>query len=179
MDDGRQRVKAPALLEMTADSPTPAEEPKPPAPRRRHNWHRIRVYSYSIILMLTMWFCDTVVTIRLHPERMVAEILAQLPFPASVGKVYRLNRRTLELDDVRLGDLANPTWPQFFYADAIVFTASPFGLLRHHVAKVQVFGGQLYTKPLYTVMDNIGPGNGKGIDWVIGRLDQPLYHFPE
>ncbi len=156
---------------MTADSPTPAEEPKPPAPRRRHNWHRIRVYSYSIVLMLTMWFCDTVVTIRLHPDRLVAGMLAQLPFPASVGKVSWLNRRTLELDDVRLGDMANPQWPQFFYADAIIFTASPFGMLRHHVAKVQIFGGQLYTKPLYAAMDQIPAGNGKGLDWVIGRLE--------
>lgn len=152
---------------------TPAEEPQPPATPvcRTCNWHRVRVYLYSIILIFTMWVCGTVVTIRLHPERLVRTILAELPFPASVGKVYWVNRRTLQIEDVRMGDSSDPKLGQFFYADAIVITASPWGLWRHHVAKVQVFGPQVYTKPLYAALDKAGPGDGKGLDWVIGRLE--------
>jgi hypothetical protein len=64
---------------------------------------------------------------------------------------------------VKLGD--------FFYANSIIIVASPVGLWRHHVAKVQVLGGQLYTKQLYEMMDRNGKGQGNGLDWVIARLE--------
>ncbi len=148
--------------------PTPPVPPAEPTPlpkrtRAKINWHRVRVYSWSILIMVTMWFCATMLTIRLHPKRIVKKIEAQLPFASSTGRVFWLNRRTLEIDDVKLGD--------FFYADAVVVTASPFGLWRHHIAKVQIFGGQLFTKPLYAAMDKITGGSSGGVDWVIGQLE--------
>ncbi len=156
------------------DSSEPTPPPKEAAPvvstnpvvrffRRKHNWHRIRVYLFSILLIFTMWGCGTVVTIRLHPKRIVNKALAMLPYPSTTGRVIWLNRRTLEIDDVKIGG--------FFYADAVVITASPWGLWQHHLAKVQILGGQLFTKPLYTAMDKMGPGNGQGLDWVIARLE--------
>jgi hypothetical protein len=131
--------------------------------RGPHNWHRIRVYGLSILLMVTMWVCATVVTIRLYPKRIVDKALAQLPFPSTTGRVVWLNRRTLKIEDVKIGG--------FFYADAIILTASPYGLWRHHIAKVQIIGGQLFTKPLYAAMDQIGSGPSQGIDWTIARLE--------
>lgn len=113
--------------------------------------------------MVSMWFCATMLTVRLHPKRVVNDLLAQLPYPSSVGKVYWLNRRTLKVEDVKLGG--------FFYADSVIVVATPIGLWRHHLAKVVVTGGQLFTKPLYEMMDQSGPSNGKGLDWVIGRLE--------
>lgn len=153
-----------------SESPQPPEAAPPPeSTSRRINWHRVRVYLLSILLMLTMWFCATTLTIRLHPKRVVDEMLAQLPISSSTGRVYWMNRRTLKIEDVKLG--SDKTGGVFFYADSIVITASPIGLWRRHVAKVQVTGGQLFTKPLYATMDKIGAGKGNGIDWVIGRLE--------
>jgi len=148
--------------------PTEPPEATPPADstRLRINWHRVRVYLLSILIMLTMWFCATMLTIQLDPQRAVNGLLAQLPFPSSTGKVYWVNRRTLKIDDVKLGGSQ-----VFFYADSVIITASPFGLWRHHIAKVQVIGGQLFTKPLYAVMDRVGAGSSNGLDWVIGRLE--------
>lgn len=147
--------------------PTPpaasAPLPRPGFWRRKHNWHRIRVYSLGILLLVTMWACGVMITLRLHPKRLVERALAQLPFPSSTGRVFWLNRRTLEIDDVKIGG--------FFYADAIVITASPYGLWRHHVAKIQIIGGQVFTKPLYDAMDQVSPGTGKGFDWTIARLE--------
>jgi hypothetical protein len=144
--------------------PNPPAEAAPAAPiRRAHNWHRIRVYLWSILLMVTMWVCATMLTIRIHPKRVVDRALALFPFPSTTGRVFWLNRRTLEIDDVKMGG--------FFYADAIVVTASPFGLWRHHVAKVQILGGQLFTKPLYAAMDKMGAGTSDGVDWTIARLE--------
>jgi hypothetical protein len=152
--------------------PTP-EEPTP-RPKRtvRINWHRVRVYLLSILLIVTMWFCGTMVTIRLHPKRAVDALIAQLPFPCTTGKVYWLNRRTLKIDDVKMGDASNPKLGLFFYADSIILTASPIGLWRHHIAKVQIIGGLIFTRNLYAAMDEMGSHrtNG-GIDWVIGRLE--------
>ena len=142
-------------------SPLPA--PLPVEKRTGVCWPRVRLYAWAIILVLTMWVCGTVVMIWKHPERFVDKLLAQLPFPSSHGKVFWVNRRTLEIDDVKLGG--------FFYADSLVVTASPFGLLRRHVAKFQIIGGQLFTKPLYATMDRMGSGGGDGLDWVIGRLE--------
>jgi hypothetical protein len=152
------------MSEPTA-SPEPAKNPAPPVPLgKRINWHRVRVYGWSILLILDMWFCATLLTIKLHPKRAVEKLLAQLPFSSSTGKVFWINRRTLEIDDVKIGG--------FFYADSIILTASPFGLWRHHIAKVQILGGQLFTKPLYEEMDKISSkGDGTGLDWVIGRLE--------
>ena len=148
---------------MTEPLQPPEAPPPPDSTGLRINWHRVRVYLLSILIMLTMWFCATILTIKLRPQRAVNELLAQLPFSSSTGKVYWLNRRTLKIDDVKLGG--------FFYADSIILTASPVGLWRHHIAKVQITGGQLFTKPLYAVMDQIGAGDGNGLDWVIGRLE--------
>jgi hypothetical protein len=153
---------------MSESSPSPEESPSPEATtqRRACNWHRVRVYSLSILLMLTMWFCGTMLTIQYHPKRLVDQLIAQLPFPSIVGKVQWINRRTLKIDDVRLGgdDV-------FFFADSIIVTASPFGLWRHHVAKVEIIGGQLYTKPLYAMLERTKSSNHDGLDWVIGRLE--------
>jgi hypothetical protein len=145
--------------------PVPPPDPSPASVARREcNWHRVRVYSWSILLILAMWFGATMVTIRLHPKRIVDDVLARLPFPSSTGKIYWLNRRTLKIDDVKLGG--------FFYADSVILTASPIGLWQHHVAKIQILGGQLYTKPLYAAMDKMNPnGPGDGLDWIIGRLE--------
>jgi hypothetical protein len=148
---------------MTEPTQPPEAAPPPDSTGLRINWHRVRVYLLSILLMLTMWFCATLLTIRLHPQRVVDGLLAQLPFSSSTGKVYWMNRRTLKIDDVKLGG--------FFYADSIILTASPIGLWRHHIAKVVVNGGQLFTKPLYAAMDRIGAGHGDGLNWVIGRLE--------
>jgi len=148
---------------MTNQTPPPEEAPPPKSTGLRINWHRVRVYLLSILLMVTMWFCASLLTIQFHPQRVVDGLLAQLPFPSSTGKVYWINRRTLKIDDVKLGG--------FFYADSITLVASPLGLMRHHIAKVEITGGQLFTQPLYDVMDRIGPGTGSGLDWVIGRLE--------
>jgi len=150
----------------------PATPPDPTAPLPpaavRVWWHRIAVYSGSIALIIAMWICGILYTIREHPERFVAGLQAQLPFPSSTGKVSWQNRRTLEIDDVKLGN--------FFYAETIIVTASPFGLLQRHVAKVEVIGGELFTGALYDTMEKIptasnSKGNSKGLDWTIGRLE--------
>ncbi len=150
----------------------PPDDPTPPvgevAPKKRErlgiNWHRVRVYCWSIVLMVSMWLGATMVTIRLYPKRMVDSLLSQLPYSYSVGDVSWINRRTLQIDDVKIGG--------FFYARSIIVTASPFGLLRRHVAKVQIFGGQLFTGPLYKAMEqNTGSGDFQGWDWVIGQLE--------
>ena len=150
--------------------PTPPAEPSPPAPEapspkpaRCCNWHRVRVYTWSILLCAAMWFDAVLVVVRFYPGVVVAHMLGELPFPSTTGKVYWINRRTLSIDDLKVGG--------FFYAEKVIVTASPFGLLRHHVAKVQILGGQLFTKPLYAALEQAGPGSGKGVDWVIGRLE--------
>ena len=151
--------------------PIPPAEPNPPAgetpspkpARRCCNWHRVRVYTWSILICAGMWFCAVEFVVRFYPKVAVDHMLAQLPFPSTTGKVYWINRRTLSIHDLKIGD--------FFYAERVIVTASPFGLYRHHIAKVQILGGQLFTKPLYAAMEKAGPGSGKGIDWVIGRLE--------
>jgi hypothetical protein len=150
-----------ALMSEPSNIP---EVPPPDAPRTACiNWHRVRVYLLSILVMGSMWAGATLIAIRLHPKSIVTDFLARLPFPSTVGRVIWLNRRTLEIDDVKIGG--------FFYADAVVITASPFGLWRHHLAQVQILGGQLFTKPLYAAMDKVGAGQSDGLDWVIGRLE--------
>jgi len=148
---------------MSEPTPPPEATPPPDSTSLRINWHRVRVYLLSILIMLTMWFCATMLTIQRHPQRVVDAMLAQLPYPCSTGKVYWVNRRTLKIDDVKIGG--------FFYADSVVIVASPVGLWRHHLAKVEIIGGQLFTKPLYAAMDQVSSRHSNGIDWVIGRLE--------
>jgi len=148
---------------MTEPIQPPDAPPPPDVTARCINWHRIRVYLLSILLMLAMWFCATLLTIRLHPQRVVDGMLAQLPFSSSTGNAYWVNRRTLKIEHLKLGG--------FFYADSVTLVASPIGLFRHHIAKVEVTGGQLFTKPLYEMMDRTSAGHSDGLDWVIGRLE--------
>ena len=156
------------------DSAEPTPSPDAAQPRRLRrgvNWHRVRVYFWSILLMAMMWVCATVLTIRLHPKKVVDRLLAELPFSSSTGRVFWVNRRTLEVDDLRMGALGNLKNGQFFYARSIIVTASPFGLWRHHIAKVEINESQVLMKALYAALDRAGPGSGKGIDWSIGRLE--------
>jgi hypothetical protein len=134
-----------------------------PAVCVQRRWQRASVYLGSIALILMMWICGILYTLRQHPERFVSGLLAQLPFPSSTGAVSWQNRRTLVIEDLKLGD--------FFYADQIVIVASPVGLLRRHVAKVQIIGGQLFTKPLYAAMDKFSSSGVGTFDWTIGRLE--------
>ena len=171
--------------------PTPSPDPAPASPpakraRRKHNWHRIRVYSLSILIMLTMWFCGVMLEMRFHPDRMIDRALAQLPYPSSIGGAHWVNRRTLRINYLKIGN--------FFYADSVTITASPFGLWRRHLAKVEITGAQLYTKELAAameqgaapppvsgswsasrVLDKLGAAltgfSGDNVDWVIGRLE--------
>jgi hypothetical protein len=163
-------------MSESAKPPPPPDDAAPDAPstppaRPGINWHRVRVYLYSILIIVTMWFCATMLTIQRHPKLVVDRLLAELPYPSSTGKVFWLNRRTLEIDDLKLGDSSDPKLGQFFYARAIIVTASPFGLWRHHIAKVQVDEGQLFTKALYAALDKAGPGSGRSLDWIVGRLE--------
>jgi hypothetical protein len=59
----------------------------------------------------------------------------------------------------------------FFYAGSVTLTASPWGLWRHHVAKVEIREAQLYTKPLYETLDRLPSGSAVGIDWTIGQFE--------
>ena len=141
----------------------PSDEIPPTLPAGlRINWHRVRVYLLSILLMVSMWVCASLLTIQFHPKRVIDGRLAQLPFPSSTGKVFWMNRRTLKIEDVKFGG--------FFYADSIIFTASPWGLMRHHIAKVEIRGGQLFTKPFYAALDQFH-GRSNSLDWTIGRFE--------
>lgn len=165
--------------------PAPEAAAKTTAVLRRCNWHRVRVYTLGILIMVAMWFSGVFAEMRLDPLRMVNRMLAQLPYPSSASDAHWLNRRTLKIDYVKIGN--------FFYADSIVITASPFRLARHHLAKVQVIGAQLYTKELTAVLQSQPPAQSgshnpfswlldqtisiltgyshDGLDWVIGRLE--------
>ncbi len=166
-------------------APEPSPEAAAKAARRKCNWHRVRVYTLSILIMITMWFCAIMLEIRFHPIRMVNRALAELPYPSSAGDAHWINRRTLKVDYVKIGN--------FFYADSLVVTASPFGLWRHHIAKLEVTGAQLYTKELAAALEKGKPSevdnetwlsklfdaiadtltgfSSNGLDWVIGRLE--------
>lgn len=150
---------------MSEPAPSPAPTPALKQVIARVNWERVSIYAGGIAVILAIWICVLLYEIRVHPERFVRRALAQLPFSSSTGRVFWQNRRTLEIDDVKLGG--------FFYADAFIVTASPVGLLRRHVAKIEVKGGQLYTKPLTVMMDRLSGNNPNagGLDWTIGRLE--------
>jgi hypothetical protein len=147
-------------------NPDPAQ-PHPTDPKVvRIRWQRVSIYLGSIALMLAMWMCALLFMIRFHPERFVDRILAQLPQPSSASKVFWVNRRTLEIDDIKIGG--------FFYADSLIITASPIGLIRRHIAKIRVNGGQVFTAPLYAAMESTTAKEAKddsGLNWTIGRLE--------
>src|ERR1700761_8332802 len=141
------------MSEPTPPPETPAPEIAPvpgtdasvkvKAAGRKCNWHRVRVYTLGILIVIAMWFIGVVMELRLEPLQAVNRILAPLPYTSSAGEAHWINRRTLKIEYVKIGD--------FFYADAIVITASPFRLMRHHLAKVQLYGAQLYTGQLAKV----------------------------
>jgi hypothetical protein len=178
---------------MSDPTPTPTNAPEPTPPpdaatpyaRRRCNWHRVRVYSWSILLTVTLWFCGIMLEIRFHPIGAINRALAELPYPSSAGSAHWINRRTLQISHLKIGN--------FFNADSLTVTASPFTLWRHHLAKVQVVGAQLYAKELTNALKHGQPArpmpqlglkrvvnnamqfltgySDDGLDWVIGRLE--------
>jgi len=175
--------ETPASAPQAAPEPAAAERAK--TERRGCNWHRVRVYSLAILIILAMWFTGVFMELRLEPLQAVNRILAQLPYPSSAGGARWVNRRTLKVEYVRIGD--------FFYANSIIITASPFRLMRHHLAQVQLNGAQLYTEQLTKVLERKAPVQAEkrnwfakvfdstlsfitgysndGLDWVIGRLE--------
>jgi hypothetical protein len=147
---------------MSDPNPEPDSQP-PEETGIQICWQRVATYLGSIALIIAMWICALLYVIREHPERFVAYLLAECPQPASADRVFWINRRTLEIDGVRVGG--------FFYADSIIVTASPFGLIRRHVAKVVINSGQVFTKPLYETLDRNTGKDSNGLDWTIGTLE--------
>jgi len=184
MSEPTPTPETPASLPEAA-APTPDAAAKAKAVQRKCNWHRVRVYSLGILIVLAMWFTGVFMEIRLQPLKMVNRMLAQLPYPGSAGAAQWVNRRTLKVEYVKIGD--------FFYANSIVVTASPFRLMRHHLAKVEVSGAQLYMRELTAVLERKAPVQAEqhnlaswlfdktvsiitgytngGLDWIIGRLE--------
>jgi hypothetical protein len=135
---------------------------KPPVqPPRRPRGPRARIYGWSLLILLGMWVCAGAYVFRHQPQRLVRRALAQLPYPSSAGKVRWTDPQTLELDDVKIGD--------FFYADAILISASPRDLLRHHIAAVTIKDPDLFMAPLTKAMSGQASGTG-GLDWTINKL---------
>lgn len=99
--------------------------------------------------------------VREQPKRVVDEWLAMLPFPSSTGKVTWIDDRTLQINDVKLG--------QFFYADSIIVSINGRKILRHHISRVQVLGCQVFTKALDEAMKEFPESSG--LDWTIDRLE--------
>jgi hypothetical protein len=144
--------------------PTPPNQPS--GPKRiiaRISWHRFSLYAGSIAVILALWICAVLYTIRYHPDRFIDRLLAEMPFPSSHGEVAWRGRRTLEIKDLMLG--------KFFFADAIIISASPWGLLQAHVARLEVNGAQVYTAPLAELMERTSLEGGAGLDWTIGSLE--------
>ncbi len=126
----------------------------------------MRVYTLAILVMAAMWVCGVFVEMRLEPLRMVNRLLAQLPYPSSAGDAHWITRRTLKVDYVKIGN--------YFYADSIIITASPFRLARHHLAKVELVGAQLYAKQLTEVLESRPPVSKDKRDWFSWIFDQTL-----
>ena len=139
----------------------PEPEPSPPPAQRAIRWHRVRVYIWSILIVLALYFYGAARLIREQPKRLAEMVLARLPFPSSLGKVTWLDPRTLEFHDVKFGG--------FFYAERIIVKADVYQLLRHHISEIEVFGPQLYTEPLNAVLKKGGKSAG-GLDWTITKL---------
>jgi len=127
----------------------------------RCNWHRVRVYFWAILLVFALWFFGGAFQLRFAPKRYVDQMLAALPYPATVGDATWLNPQTLELRNVRFGD--------FFFADSITVNARFRDLMRHHVDSVHVTGGQLFMSQLNKELAKGGHATGKGLDWTIGQ----------
>ena len=141
------------------------EIPPPPAPsppRPRLFWRRVRLYLWTILLALSLYFYGAVTLIREQPKRLAARLLRQLPFPSSLGKVAWLDPQRLEFRDVKIGD--------FFYARTIIVTADPYQLFRHHVSEIDIDGPQLYTGPLLKALAQNSSGKSAGLDWTITKL---------
>jgi hypothetical protein len=137
--------------------------PPPPVPPARASWRRVRVYLWSILVVLAIYFYGAACMVRQQPKRLTEKILAQLPFPSSLGKVTWLNPQTLEFRDVKLGN--------FFYAESIVVKASVYQLLRHHITELDVHGGEIFTQPLNDVLRRGGSNQAEaGLDWTITKL---------
>ncbi len=146
--------------------PTPAA-PAPVEPKCKEvvriRWHRVSLYAGSIALILAMWCCGVLYTIRYHPGRFIDRLMEELPCSWSRGEVKWLGNRTLEITDVKIGG--------FFYADSIILTANPIGLLQRRLAKIEIFSPQLYTGPLKKLMEKTSVDSGEGLNWTIGRLE--------
>ena len=140
----------------------PVEEPAP-TPRRRINWCRLRTYFWATSLVLAIDIYASARMMREHPKWLAEKLLAQLPFPASVGSARWMDERTLEFRDVKMGD--------FFYADSITISASLVHLMRHHFTEVDIVGPQVFTKRLNEMLAQGGP-NAKAtdLDWSIAKL---------
>ncbi len=137
--------------------------PPPLPPPVRISWHRVRLYCWSILLVLALYFYGAARLIREQPKRAVDAVFAQLPFPASVGQATWLDAHRLELREVKIGD--------FFYAYSIVVTASIPQLLRHHVTQIDVHSPQLFTKPLNDALSSgASTGPNAGLDWTVNKL---------
>jgi hypothetical protein len=147
--------------------PIPPELPSdaPPAlPRRvKISWRRVRTYLWSILLVLAIYFYGVATMIRHQPKRLAEGLLAQLPYPSSIGSATWLDRRRLEFREVKIGG--------FFYAYSIIVTASIPDLIRHHVTEIDIHGPQLSTGPLFDALSHGGKdGQGAGLDWTITKL---------
>ncbi|MCE0483302.1 MAG: hypothetical protein LV479_03580 [Methylacidiphilales bacterium] len=146
--------------------PIPSDPPPEKAPVRRQrgvNWFRASVYLAAIVIVLVIGFFGAVVMFRTEPQRIVNQLLAQLPFSSSTGQVNWMNSRMLKIENVKLGD--------FFYADSIVISANLSDLMRSRITSLEINGGQVYTKQLYAAMDKYGSETtGGGLNWTIGRL---------
>jgi hypothetical protein len=125
-------------------------------------WHRVRIYGWAILIVLALWSLGGAFELRFNPKRYVDHILADLPYPASVGEAVWTDPQTLELRDVKFGD--------FFYADSIVLSARFRDLLKHHVDSVHINGGQLFMSHLNKELAKSVHASGKGLDWTIGKL---------
>jgi hypothetical protein len=139
--------------------------PSPPAPVKatRVSWRRVRVFLWSILLVAALDFYGSIRMIREQPKRVAQGVLAQLPFPTTVGTVTWLDPNRLEFRDVKMGD--------FFYADSIVVTGSVYQLLRHHITELDVLGPQVFTAPLGAALaKNSHGGASTGLDWTITKL---------
>lgn len=145
-----------------SDPSPPIQEPvQPHKPRIR--WLRIAVYLLAIAAAGAMWFAASFYTLWHHPVRVVNKALDLLPFDHVIGRTQWITPRTLEIHDLKLGD--------FFYADKVVVTISIYGLIDHHLKKLEVFGPQVYTKALYAMLEKNQKGASGGLDWTIDRLE--------
>lgn len=93
---------------------------------------------------------------------MAENVLAQLPFPSSLGTAAWIDSQRLEFRDVKIGD--------FFYADSVTITAVPYQLLRHHITELDIRGGQVFTGPLDEALKQGKGRGGGGLDWTITKL---------